>query len=309
MLSLVLSSGPVLAVYLVLGTPPAGPVMETGLPPAHQAVPSTDIWVFPLESMGAGADPTSGIRATERPGYDNQPHFLPGSTILYYTSIDEAGQADIRSFHLVTGVSARITQTAPESEYSATVMPSGTRFSAIRVEADSAQRLWSFDLSGGTPAVVLEDIRPVGYHAWLDEDRLALFVLGSPATLQIASVSTGTARIAARDIGRSIYRAPEDETVSFVQWSEGGEGWITSYDPATDTTRPLAPLLEGNEYYAWTPDGVLLMGVGSRLYRWLPGRADEWTEVIDLGPAGIEGISRIAVSPDGAWIAVVAREG
>jgi hypothetical protein len=65
------------------------------------------------------------------------------------------------------------------------------RFSAIRVEADSVQRLWSFESGGTNPEVILEGVEPVGYHAWLDHDMVALYVLGEPATLQIASVSRG----------------------------------------------------------------------------------------------------------------------
>jgi hypothetical protein len=229
--------------------------------------------------------------------------------LILYTAIDSVGQADIWSYDLGNGERKNITRSAPESEYSATVMPSLGRFSAIRVEADSAQRLWSFESGGTNPEVVLPNIQPVGYHAWIDDDRLALFVLGTPATLQIASVAEGTAQVAAEDIGRSIHKIPEGEAVSFVQWREGGEGWITKYDPQIGETLPLAPLLEGNEFYAWTSGGVLVMGQGSRLFRFVPGLSEAWEEIADLEPAGILTISRIALSAEGGWLAVVGAEG
>jgi hypothetical protein len=184
-------------------------------------------------------------------------------------------------------------------------MPGGERMSVIRVEADSTQRLWSFTLNGGDPRVVLEDVAPVGYHAWLGERRLGLFVLGDPATLQLADVTTGEARIVARDIGRSLHRIPGTGTISYVQRDGDGPGRIRAYDPATGQSRDLVDEMPDNEFHAWTPDGVLLGASGSRLLMWREGDAS-WTQVADLADAGISGISRLAVSPDGTRLVVVA---
>ena len=273
-----------------------------------QASPGTDIWAFRITGSIPAIDLGSVVRVTQRPGYDNQPHFPPGERMVLYTAIDSVGQADIWSFELGSGDQRNLTRSAPESEYSATVMPSRARFSAIRVEADSLQRLWSFESGGTNPEVVLQNIQPVGYHAWLDGDRLALFVLGSPATLQIASVPDGTAEVVAENIGRSLYRFPGRSTVSFVQLSPDGPGWITEYDPETGISTPIAPLLDGNEFYAWTPAGVLVMGQGSKVFRWKPGESETWEETADLSSAGILSISRIAVSSEGGWIAVVGAD-
>jgi hypothetical protein len=279
------------------------------VPSTAQAQQGTDIWVFSLSAAGQDVDVASGIRATSRAGYDNQPHFLPGGRTLLFTSIGDGGNADILTFDLDSREIGHLTDTHPESEYSATLMPSGDHVSIIRVEADSAQRLWSFGLSGQTPAVLLPDIAPVGYHAWIDEDRLALFVLGNPATLQLASLSKGTGEIMARDIGRSLYRIPGQDRVSFVQWGEDQAGSIMALDPETGGTTELVPLLEGNEFYAWTPSGALVMGQGSVLYIREPGVGEGWTELADLSPAGVSGISRIAISPEGDRIAVVGVAG
>jgi len=278
-----------------------------------QATPGTDIWAFRTLDLGervvgVRVDLNSAVRVTERAGYDNQPHFPPGERLIFYTAIDSVGQADIWQFDLRTGSARNVTRSEPESEYSATVLPSLGRFSAIRVEADSTQRLWSFNSTGDNPSLLLEDIQPVGYHAWLSEDTLALFVLGSPATLQIASVREGTAEIVAEDIGRSVHRTPGRSSVSFVQWAEPGVGHITEYDPATGETRTLAPLLEGNEFFTWGPNGVLLMGQESKLFYWILGISEAWLEVADFSPLGIDGITRLAVSPEGGWIAVVAAD-
>ncbi len=72
----------------------------------------------------------------------------------------------------------RVIASNPESEYSATPLPDGSGLSVIRVEADSTQRLWRFDMDGANGSVVLEDVAPVGYHAWADQRTLVMFVLG-----------------------------------------------------------------------------------------------------------------------------------
>lgn len=268
--------------------------------PLRAQSPGTDIWVA---SFDAGAPSFADWRnVTARSGYDNQPGFTAGGGAILYTS-QRAGQTDIYRYDLASGVTTRVTAT-PESEYSPTVMPSGDRFSVVRVEADSTQRLWSFTLDGSDPALVLADVRPVGYHAWIDGHTLGLFVLGSPPTLRIADTRDGSAHIAATDIGRSLHRVPGRRAVSFLHRVDG-VARLRVHDPATGGFEDLVEPVEDAVDYAWTPGGVLLMGSGSRLFAFEPGRDAAWREVADLSAAGIDGITRLAVSPDGTRIAVV----
>src|SRR5262249_42680455 len=74
---------------------------------------------------------------TNRPGYDNQPHFSPDGKTLFYTSVRD-GQSDIYRVDLASGAITAFTNT-PESEYSPTVMPGGKEIAVIRVERDSTQ--------------------------------------------------------------------------------------------------------------------------------------------------------------------------
>lgn len=265
--------------------------------------PDTDIFVGRISGSGAAMTFAGWENITRRGGYDNQPSFTPDSrSILYTVQLD--GQTEIFRHDLSSGTNQQVTST-PESEYSATVMPGGDRFSVIRVEADSTQRLWSFRLDGTDPELVLTDIAPVGYHAWLNDETLGLFVLGRPTTLQIANRSSGRAEIRAHDIGRSLHRIPGRDAVSFLH-RDGGVGMIRALHPGTGASRDLARPLEGAQDYAWTPDGVLIMGSGSTLYALDPLTDTSWREVADLQDAGIENITRIAISPDGRRIAVVA---
>lgn len=268
--------------------------------------PGTDIYLVPLSRTGTAVRAGAPRNLTARPGYDNQPSFSPDGRTVYYTS-QRDGQTDIYRIDIASGQSAAVTRTA-ESEYSPTVMPDGNHLSVVRVERDSTQRLWSFSLSGEAVAPVLENVKPVGYHAWFDPNTLYLFVLGSPATLQRADVRTGQAEVLAKDIGRTILRIPGRNAISFAQRDTArGPLSLREYDPATGTIKPLAPLPSPNEFVAWTPQGDLLAANGNALVRWNTG-TQAWDEVTRFTDPGLQRISRLAVSPRGDWIALVGDE-
>lgn len=283
---------------------------------AQEAPPGTDIYLATIEQGGDGPRIGPPRRITDRPGYDNQPAFLPDGRGLLYTSY-RGGQADTYLHDLSTGRTTRLTRTA-ESEYSPTVTPDGGRVSVVRVESDSTQRLWGFPRAGGPPRLLVPGVEPVGYHAWVDRTSVVLYVLGDPSTLRLHSLADGTTELVARDVGRSLHPVPGGDGVSFVQWGDEGRGWITRLEPSTGETTRLAPLPGEGEYYAWTPDGRLLAAGGTVLYAAEPepgassGRDARWREVADLAELGREAgleigpVSRLAVSPDGTRLAFVA---
>ena len=183
-------------------------------------------------------------------------------------------------------------------------MPDGKHFSVIR---DSLQFLWSFTLDG-TPAAkpLLDSIRPVGYHTWLNADTVFVFVLGTPATLRRAELAHGTAAIVASDIGRALLKVPGRRAVSYAQRDSTGF-WVRVIDPVTGQGESLVRLPEGNEFFTWTSDGTLLSASGNRLLRWRKGDGD-WSEIARFSEPGLQQISRLAISPSGDRLALVGAE-
>ena len=269
-----------------------------------QARPSTDVWVAPLRGAGASLALGAPLNLTHRKGYDNQPSFTSKGDAVLYTVIGADGTSDIWRVAIPKGTPTRLT-TTPESEYSATVTPDGKFFSVIRVEADSTQRLWKFPFARGAPSLVLPAIKPVGYHVWATDHLLVLFVLGSPPTLQIADDRGGDATIVARDIGRALAKVPGRAAVTWLQQSRDSAAWIMEVDVNTKATRRVAQPPAGADYHVWTPDGTLLTASGSILYRYSAGH---WEALADLSANGVKGISRLAISPRGNWIAFVAED-
>jgi len=252
-------------------------------------------------------DPGSVRNVTQRKGYDNQPRFFPDSKQFFYTSIGDDGQADIFAFDIESSKLTKITAT-PESEYSPTLTPDGKFISTVRVEKDGTQRLWKFPVNGGAPVLILSEIKPVGYHAWLDSQLVALFILGEPPTLQIADVDTGKSSVIASNIGRSLHKIPGKACISFVQKLSETIGTIEEYDPATKQTRPIIQLFPETEDYTWDSSGTIWTSKGSSLYKFRPEKGKDWTLESDLSTAGIKQITRIAISPDEKWLALVSTE-
>lgn len=277
---------------------------------AQGAPPSTDIF---LVEMSEGRIPQimPGARnVTRRAGYDNQPFFLPGGRSLLYTS-QRDGQTDIYRCDVVSGETTRLTETS-ESEYSPTLMPSGKEFSVVRVESDGTQRLWSFPIEGGQPRLLLSDVRPVGYHAWLDSSHVALFVLGEPPTLQVADLESGQARTILSNPGRSFNVVADPPGVTFIHQESSRKlfvkrkTWTIKRLNAAGEISELFPALEGSQDFCWLTPDTALMGKGSELYARSP-RSPKWSLVVDLEDDGIKGITRIAFAP--GRMAIVARAG
>lgn len=262
----------------------------------------TDVWLLRLEEADGRLTAVQPRNFTSRPGYDNQPHFTPGGELLFVQQ--EGERTDLWRWDPETDLKHRVTFTPDESEYSPTPVPGGDgAVSYIKVEPDSTQRLWRISADGQDASVLLPDLAPAGYHAWIDEGRVAVYVLGSPPTLRLVDVSTGEARTVAEEIGRSPQAVPGRAAVSFTRTDENDQIGVFIYDAATDATEQVAVLPEGAEYHTWTPDGILLTGSVGRIAAWVNGA---WADVGSF-PHLEQHFTRLAVSPDGAWLAAVAE--
>ena len=279
-------------------------LVTTGLGTAH-AQGATDIFVAPLRQEGRSVTIGTPVNVTRRAGYDNQPSFTPDGSSLLYTAIGDDGRASTWTVRVGGGGRpSRLTNTEI-GIYSPTVMPDGKSFSVIRVERDSAQRLWKFPLGGGEPALVLERVKPVGYHAWIDTRTVVVYVLGNPSTLQLVDATTGNATTVASRIGRALVKVPHHEAVNFVQIVPDSGQWLAEYSVAEKAVRRLGRLPDGADYVAWTQRGALITAAGSTIYRWNDG---VWTVAADLASAGVRNISRLAINPAGDQLAFVADD-
>ena len=305
---------------------------------------NTDVFLAPITRIGDSIVIGTPVNVTHRAGYDNQPSFTADSRSILYTA-QSSGQTDIWRYDIASRRTVQLTRTA-ESEYSATPVPGARRFSVIRVERDSTQRLWSFANNGTDPRLVLETLKPVGYHGWLSPTRLAAYVLGTPSTLHLVNRDGSRDSVIARDVGRAVQPLEPGAGAKFSYTQRDSAGRLTIYfhsgrmvqqrfghqtvairrapntaAAATRTTQvdsvatspeppyPLIAAAPDNEFHAWTPDIILVTAASSVLMRWNGefGTASAWLPVADLKPYGVKNVSRLAFSPDGWWMAFVAE--
>lgn len=295
---------------LVAGLMCLGPAIEAQQPAPRPVVTSTgpDVFLVPLTASASTIVVGVPTNVTQRDGYDNQPAFALDSRALFYTmGSASGGQTDIMRFDLGTRRAAPAPGSTPESEYSAFPLlnANANAIAVIRVELDSAQRLWRMPFDGSAPSVLFPSLKPVGYFAQANDSTFAMFVLGSPATLQVGIVGRSTLVTLAHNVGRSLHRIPGTSDVSYVQ--KGPNHWyVMRLNVQSHRVDTLATTLPRSEDMAWVDGTTMVMGQGSSLFVLTIGANAAWTPLADFATAGLSGITRLAVSPDRRWIAVVA---
>lgn len=234
---------------------------------------------------------------TNHKGYNNQPSFAPGDKSIFYVSADEGKQTDVYQYNIDNGKSEQITNTN-ESEYSPTILSNGRYFSTVRVESDGkTQRLWKFGIDGTRPQLISKNIKDVGYHCWIDDTTLALFILGESFTLQLANLTTEETITYAENIGRCIQNIPNKKAISFVEKIDSLNWEIKEMDLESKEIITVVKTLAGCEDYTWTKDGDLLMPCAMELYKYSPGKDSTWIQIADFTKTkGIKSFYRIAIN-------------
>ena len=271
---------------------------------AASAQSATDVYLFDLKAVDNLFTVSNPVNISDNRGYDNQPSFMKNGQEVLFTSTRN-GQTDIVRYNIRRNRKTWLTDTEG-SEYSPLQIGSTQTFSAIRLEEDGTQLLYKYNMRNGKGEVLVPDLK-IGYHSWIDRNRVLSFVLDDPPTLQLSYLIDGENRVLDSTIGRSLHPIPGKSLMSYV--SKQKEPWsINSIHPETEEIDFIMNTLEGSEDYAWTPSGTIIMGQKTKLYKFDPDRDSKWVEIGDLSNSGLSSITRLAVSPKGDKIAVVAAE-
>jgi hypothetical protein len=282
---------------------------------AFAQLPNTDIWLLDISSVGDSVILFSNpINITNRAGYDNQPAFSPDGKYILYTSIRDEKQSDIYKYDLKTKTISQFTKTST-SEYSPTFMPDGKNISVVMVEPDSVQRLWKFPVKGGEPTCIMKDIDSVGYHCWINKDSLALVMITEPATLRVVDVHSQKNKLFATNVSRCMY-SYSDKMAGFIYMSKScqlDKDWLllnskTNYNNICISLEPRHLPEESQDFsiHSFNNNPIVFFGYKNKLVE-----LDYFSNTIkcdlDLSKYGITNITRLAVSPDGKKIAIVAE--
>ena len=268
------------------------------------AQPATEVYLFELKAVDNLFTVSNPVNISNNRGYDNQPSFMKNGQDVLFTSTRN-GQTDIVRYNLNKNRKTWLTDTKG-SEYSPLQIGSTKTFSAILLEEDGTQLLYKYNMRSGKGTVLVPDLK-IGYHSWVDRNKLLSFVLGDPPTLQLSYLKDRTNRVLDSTIGRSLHPIPGKSLISYV--SKKKEQWaINSIHPETGEIDFIMNTLEGSEDYAWTLSGTIIMGQKTKLYKFDPESDSKWVEIGDLANSGLSSITRLSISPKGDKIAVVVAE-
>jgi hypothetical protein len=208
-------------------------------------------------------------KMTDSDDYTNQPYFLNEETLLYTQAVNDKNiseneQTDVFKLNLVTGEQTNLTKSST-SEYSPTPLPNQAGLSVIRVNEAGLQELWQLDFNGRPISNFLPAIEPVGYHVWLNEHELMLFVLGEPHILVKADIRNPNSKGEVLDTnpGPSLFNIPNTGLFSYTQQSttDNTEAWrlkIQSFVNSSAIALDSVLLPDTAYYYAWSHEGDLL---------------------------------------------------
>lgn len=276
--------------------PPSAPVA---------GLTENEVYLAPLSGTGAALKIGAPKNISNHPGYDNQPKFEADGRGIVFTRADASGRTDIMRYDLGSAGVAPVKRTA-ESEYSATPMPDGRGYGVIRVELDGVQRLWRLDPARDrADDLLIATVRPIGYFAFPEPNVAASFVLGAPPTLQLIDLTTEETKLIAANVGRSIQKIPGRPAASFLHKLSADE-WLIKEVDARGAVKDIARAPRGREDYAWLPDGTLVISSGAKVLALKPGLDAGWREIADFEALGLKDLTRLAVSPRGDQIAIVA---
>jgi hypothetical protein len=233
----------------------------------------SEVYLFDFILGDGGFEVSAPVNISQNPGYDNQPHFLSGDDLLYARTRND--QTDIARYSLSDQKTTWLSDTPGGSEYSPTKIPGRNAVSAIRLDTDGLQRLYSYPLEGGQPQLLIPDLK-IGYHLWYSPEILICTVLiEDRMDLVVINFKDKSQYTFQKGVGRSLHRIPGSERISYTSPGEG-KVLVKSMDPKSGSTAVIATLPDGVQDLCWLDKHRLICGQGNELKLFNTQRKGPW---------------------------------
>jgi hypothetical protein len=105
---------------------------------------NTEIFLFDIDKKNQKITIENGENISQNPGYDNQPSFYSGDTLIYSKNRDK--QTDIAGFSIKESGSFWMNNTGAGSEYSPQRIPGTMDVAAVRLDTTGLQLLYNYNL-------------------------------------------------------------------------------------------------------------------------------------------------------------------
>lgn len=274
---------------------------------ATYAQVATEIYLFDIKFSKNEMILSNPVNITKRIGYDNQPFFHPDLPVLFYVSSDEKGNTDIMEFNYELNGTRKFKET-PEREYSPQVTPDKKFISCIIQRENGEQNLGKYPITGGDAVILINNLT-VGYHAWIDENTVAVFTLPQPFALHVIKLSTGADSIISTNIGRSLHRNSGEASFTFVQKTEKDEWIIKKFNAVNQTASAIVNSIQSKERdMALTSEEKIIMSDEKNIFFFDPSKTTDWKKAKLPNGFSPNTITRLAVNPGGNKLAIVVNE-
>ena len=271
-----------------------------------RAQESSEIYLFDLTRAEDSYILSNPVNISNHSGYDNQPSFTTDNKNILFTSMRN-GQTDIALYNIESKERKWLTET-PEDEYSPKSYPGEKKyFTCVRKENTGTQLLYKYAYRNKAPEVVVPNTI-VAYYDWFDDKTLVIYVVGKDNEfLMVKNYKCNISYPLQYDVGRSFQKVESAQSVAFISKShETSEIYLIN--PNTSESRYITDAIEGSEDMVWTPDAIVLMAKGDRIYKFRPNKDKNWSALEIDSDLPVANITRMAVSPDGTKIAIVVAE-
>lgn len=263
---------------------------------AAQDLPNCNLYLFTITEKSTGYNILypKFLTGFNKNGYNNQPSFSSDFDLYLTSNYSDNGSTEVIQLNLFEKKLTRITSTK-QFEYSPT-SANKNYFSTVRVENDgTTQSLTLYPKNmDSSPRRFLTEVDNVGYHEWISDSEVALFLVDESQghVLAIGNVLEDTTTKVISNIGRTL-KFNGSHKLFFVHKSVD-KWFIKEYNTETKKVRTIVECIEGVEDFELLNNGTFICGKGSKLFFFNKGTAG-WTVITDLKDYGVENISRIAV--------------
>ncbi len=264
-------------------------------------LPKTEVYLATVKNLSTKPVMTSlsYLSSFNTAGYNNQARLFTYEEIYLTCAIDTNKVTDIYRIDLKDNEINKVTDTKQISEFSPTPSPIKDHFSVVRIEADSVtQTLWLYPSDQSNKGYrVLKKLGNVGYHCWINQDTVALFLTGTPHTLAIAQLSTGKTEIIVNNIGRCL--KTDDGNYLYFVHKVSTELWLLkSYHLSDKEMITICQMPQNREDFELLPNGTFITGDGSTIKTFNPQKDNTWNTAFDLSGQNIMNINRVNILRD-----------
>jgi hypothetical protein len=267
---------------------------------------NTEVFVINLEFSGNGFNIENFKNVSNNPGYDSQPFFIDNEHIVYARTYNN--QTDIATYHLNTELQINLSDTKIGGEYSPQKIPNSNYYASVRLDTTGLQRLYKYDSNTKQSSLLIENLQ-VAYYSFYDENRLLSSVLsGANLDLVYSDISKKSNDTLLVKVGRSIHKVPNTiNTMSYTSVNDEGNMDIFQLDISNLESFFVSQLPVGIQDHIWLDESTLLIGSLDKLFLLDLFENGDWKLVADLSKYNIKDITRLALSPDGSKLAMVAE--